>query len=144
MTHSVRVKRPQQVSKGSKPVPHNKQYAYSILLNLVRLYIIRLTSIFRLRLLKLHVLPGYHGGPTKLAESSKTYRAVHLLPKHRFIISTHSVTCFGRSFRKLDSSGHGMDRMKPKFVKIQKMHLVISSAGFVSAADRLGISRIAP
>jgi hypothetical protein len=30
-----------------------------------------------------------------------------------------------------------MDRMKPKFVKFQKMHLVISSAGFVSAADRL-------
>ena len=31
------------------------------------------------------------------------------------------------------------------FVKFQKMHLVISSAGFVSAADRLnlGISRIA-
>jgi hypothetical protein len=38
-----------------------------------------------------------------------------------------------------------MDQMKPKFVKFQKtMHLVISSAGFVSAAELLGISRIAP
>ena len=46
-----------------------------------------------------------------------------LLPKHRFIIYTHSVTCFGWSFQKLDSSDHGMDRMrilKPKFVKLQK------------------------
>jgi hypothetical protein len=32
-----------------------------------------------------------------------------MLPKHRFITSTHSVTCFGRSFQKLDSSDHGMD-----------------------------------